>query len=253
MSEANKKTPVSVAGDLASTKRPRNTTMLIRDPPRLLSFKKRQALMQLCLTRWHDQNPNPSCELYFTSPFQLLVSVVLSAQTTDKMVNRVMTPLYNKGFSPRTVVDMGQTKLFNYIKQIGLARTKSKNVLALATIIIEQHSGDIPSSRPALEALPGVGRKTASVVLGELGLEPTIAVDTHVFRVARRLGMHREKQPSKCEQELLRLIPETYLPKAHHWFILHGRYTCKSTKPACEVCLLADLCPARTAVTQSAK
>ena len=198
------------------------------------------------LARWQEQNPNPSCELKFNSPFQLLISVVLSAQTTDKMVNRVMTGLYDQGLTPDAIIAMGETEFFNHIRQIGLARTKSKNVVALARIIVEQHSGHIPSTRVDLEALPGVGRKTASVVLGELGLEPTIAVDTHVFRVARRLGMHRESQPHKCEAELLRLIPETYLPAAHHWFILHGRYTCKALNPACDTCLLADLCPAWT-------
>ena len=187
--------------------------------------------------------PQPECELYYETHFQLLVSVVLSAQTTDKMVNRAMKSIYEKGFTPEQVVAWGQEKLLDKIRMIGLAPTKSKNVVRLSSELLEKFSGEVPRTRPELEALPGVGRKTASVILGELFREPTIAVDTHVYRVTMRLGLHKENSADKTEQELYRVIDPKFLPDAHHWFILLGRYTCKAQRPLCDQCLLADICP----------
>ena len=187
--------------------------------------------------------PDAACELYYETPYQLLVSVVLSAQTTDKMVNKCMQPLYEKGFTPATVRRWGAEGLLKRIRTIGLAPTKSKNVARLTDILVSEHGGEVPNTRDQLEALPGVGKKTASVILGEIFGEPTLAVDTHVFRVSRRLGLHRETTPEKSEPVLLKTIPERYLPQAHHWLIHHGRYTCKAQKPLCSECVLADLCP----------
>ena len=190
-----------------------------------------------------QQNPDPKCELFYKTQFQLLVSVVLSAQTTDKMVNRCMTPLYKEGFTPQTVIELGADGLLGKIRSIGLAPTKSKNVFNLSKILLSKHKGRVPKTREELEALPGVGRKTASVILGELFRLPTIAVDTHVFRVTKRLGIQSEKTPEKAEKVLLKAIPEKFLPQAHHWFILLGRYTCKAQKPLCDQCLLTKNCP----------
>ncbi len=199
------------------------------------------------ITRLEANNPDPHCELYYETPFQLLVSVVLSAQTTDKMVNRCMVPVYqskNPPFTPDTVVSLGEKGLLELIRPIGLAPTKAKNVTNLSRILINQFGGCVPDNRSDLESLPGVGRKTASVILGELFHEPTLAVDTHVFRVTNRLGLQNEKTPEKAESELLKIIDPKFLPKAHHWFILLGRYTCKAQKPDCARCPLNELCPA---------
>ncbi len=187
--------------------------------------------------------PDPRCELYYRTPFQLLVSVVLSAQTTDKMVNACMQPVYDSGFTPEDAVRLGPAGILTLIRRIGLAPTKSGRVHTLAGLLLERHGGEVPHTREELEALPGVGRKTANVILGELFREPTLAVDTHVFRVSRRLGLHDETTPENCERALLALFDPKYLPTAHHWFILHGRYTCKALKPACDRCPLNDVCP----------
>lgn len=195
------------------------------------------------MARFRAHNPDPRCELYFTTPYQLLVSVVLSAQMTDKGVNRVMQPLYDAGFTPETAVAWGDAKLLAKIKSIGLAPTKSKNVVKLSRMLLDLHGGEVPRDRKALEAMPGVGRKTANVVLAELWREPHLAVDTHVFRVTHRLGLQQEKTAEKAEQKLLAKIDAQYLPMAHHWFILHGRYTCKAQNPLCGTCFLADICP----------
>ena len=219
----------------------------LRAKPKKLSAVAKRTLVEQAVTILKKKMPEPKCELYFETPFQLLVSVVLSAQTTDKSVNKCMTPIYQQGFNHETVLKWGQEKLLSHIRTIGLAPTKSKNVLALSKIIKEKHGGKVPNNRKDLENLPGVGRKTANVILGELFGEPTIAVDTHVFRVGFRLGLHAEKTPIKAEQELLKIIPQKYLPAAHHWLILHGRYTCKALKPMCEQCDLADLCPSLSA------
>lgn len=193
--------------------------------------------------RFEAHNPNPKCELYYTTNFQLLLSVMLSAQTTDKAVNAAVREAYDDGLGPEQVVALGADGMLKLIRRIGLAPTKAKRAVALATEIIEKHNGNVPKNRADLEALPGVGRKTANVVLAELFGEPTLAVDTHVFRVTRRLGLHDEKTPEACEQKLMAQIDRKYLPRAHHWFILFGRYTCKALKPDCDRCYLQDICP----------
>lgn len=213
--------------------------------PPFKSIRYRRSLATRVLNKLKDENPHPKCELYHESPFQLLISVVLSAQTTDKMVNKCMMPVYKKGFTPASVLDMGQTGLLEVIKSIGLAPTKSKNIIALTKIVVRDYGSKIPSTRSQLEALPGVGKKTASVILGEVFNEPTLAVDTHVYRVGRRLGLHQESSPDKAEKELLNIVREDFRPRAHHWFILLGRYTCKAQKPACNACPVAELCPSR--------
>ncbi|NRA63625.1 MAG: endonuclease III [Pseudobacteriovorax sp.] len=204
---------------------------------------KRQQIALDVVKRLKTVMPEPKCELYFETPYQLLVSVVLSAQTTDKMVNRVMTPIYQKAFTPETAVEWGSEKLLQAIRTIGLAPTKAKNVCRLSQILIDNFDSNIPRTREDLEALPGVGRKTANVILGEIYREPTLAVDTHVYRVTMRLGLHRETSPEKSEKELLAVVPKEYLPDAHHWFILLGRYTCKAMSPQCHDCKLTDICP----------
>jgi endonuclease-3 len=156
-----------------------------------------------------------------------------------------MEPLYRGGFTPETVLALGYDKLLDKIRTVGLAPTKAKNILALTKLIIEEHGGKVPRSREDLEALPGVGRKTANVVLGEIWGEPTLAVDTHVFRVGRRLGLHGENTPEKAEQAMLKVIDSKYLPAVHHWIILHGRYVCKAKSPDCAHCPIADICPTR--------
>ena len=211
--------------------------------PRALSLASRRTLAEKQLARLAEANPNPRCELYYLTPFQLLVSVVLSAQTTDKSVNKCMQPLYDAGFTPDTVLSMGTDGLLAKIRTIGLAPTKAKNVFKLSEIVRDKFNGNVPRTRDDLESLPGVGRKTANVILGEIYREPVLAVDTHVFRVSARLGLQREASPEKAELELLRVIPPRLLPDAHHWFILHGRYTCKAQAPACDRCILRDLCP----------
>jgi len=202
-----------------------------------------KARVDKILTRFRSLNPNPRCELYFHTPYQLLVSVVLSAQATDKSVNAAMTELYDKGLTPADVLRMGEVGFLEKIRKIGLAPTKAKNVLKLTAIIHNRYGDVIPSTREGLEALPGVGRKTANVILGEIFREPTLAVDTHVFRVTKRLGLHRETSPEKSEPVLMKLIDKSWLPMAHHWFILHGRYKCVARAPKCGECDVADLCP----------
>ena len=186
--------------------------------------------------------PDAHCELFHKTPYQLLVSVVLSAQTTDKKVNECMTPLYKKGFTPQIAVKMGPGSILKQIKSIGLAPTKSKNVYNLSNILIEEFRGKVPRYREDLESLPGVGRKTANVVLAEIYGEPTLAVDTHVYRVTKRLGLHDESTPAKSEMRLLEIIHKKYLPKVHHQFIFLGRRLCKARKPLCEECKLRSHC-----------
>ena len=195
------------------------------------------------LERFQKQTPEPRCELYYETPFQLLISVVLSAQATDKSVNAAMADLYRAGLTIDTIISWGEQGFLQRIRRIGLAPTKARNISKLCAQLTELHSGQVPHSREALESLPGVGRKTANVVLAEIFHEPTLAVDTHVFRVGRRLGWHNATTPEKAELALLKAIPEKYLPRAHHWLILHGRYHCTARAPKCETCLVADLCP----------
>ncbi len=209
-----------------------------------LSPGERQRIETL-FERFEAASAHPKTELAYKSPFTLLVAVVLSAQATDKSVNKATEILYRTHDTPEKILDLGEEGLTPFIRTIGLYRTKAKNVVALSRILIEQYSGKVPLNREALQALPGVGRKTASVVLNELDIEPAIAVDTHVFRVSHRLGLSKAKTPDKVEAELMAKIPERYLTRAHHWLILHGRYTCLARRPKCETCLVADLCPSR--------
>jgi endonuclease-3 len=209
-----------------------------------ISSKERQRI-ETIFERFEAQTANPKTELAYESPFTLLVSVVLSAQATDKSVNKATAELYKVADTPETISALGEAGLIPFIKTIGLYRTKARNVVALSRILIDRYGGKVPLERAALQALPGVGRKTASVVLNELDIEPAIAVDTHVFRVSHRLGLSKAKTPDKVEAELMAKIPERFLTRAHHWLILHGRYVCLARRPRCESCLVADLCPSR--------
>jgi endonuclease III len=195
--------------------------------------------------RFEAASPDPRTELAYKTPFTLLVAVVLSAQATDKSVNKATEKLYAVADTPRAILALGEAGLTPYIASIGLFRTKAKNVVALSRILIEQYGGEVPLRREALQALPGVGRKTASVVLNELDIEPAIAVDTHVFRVAHRLKLSKGKTPDEVERDLMQIVPEGGKTRAHHWLILHGRYVCVARKPKCAECLVADLCPSR--------
>ncbi len=188
-------------------------------------------------------NPHPKGELDYINPFTLLVAVVLSAQATDAGVNKATKSLFAVADTPEKMVALGEEALAARIKTIGLYRAKARNVVALSKAIIEKHGGVTPRDRAALEALPGVGRKTANVVLNNAFGESTIAVDTHVFRVANRLGIAPGKTPREVEDELMRVVPQRFLPHAHHWLILHGRYICKARKPLCGACALVDICP----------
>ncbi|MBI1404888.1 MAG: endonuclease III [Caulobacter sp.] len=186
---------------------------------------------------------DPKTELHFNSPFTLVVAVALSAQATDVQVNKATEKLFAVADTPRAMFDLGVDGLIPLINSIGLFRNKARNVIELSRIILEQHGGQTPLNREALQALPGVGRKTASVVLNELGIEPAIAVDTHVFRVAHRLKLSAGKTPDAVEADLMAVVPEPYLTRAHHWLILHGRYVCLARKPKCQTCPIAELCP----------
>ena len=212
-------------------------------PSEAFSISKLKQLVAEVLRRFEAVNSNPRCELYYETPYQLLISVVLSAQTTDKRVNACMRDLYEKGFGPKDVIALGEAGLVKYIRSIGLAEAKSRYLYELTGILRGSYGGKIPATRDELMALPGVGRKTANVVCGELYRQATLGVDTHVLRVTQRLHWHRESTPLKAEKALLAIIPKEYLPRAHHWLVLHGRYTCKARKPDCANCILKDLCP----------
>ena len=193
-------------------------------------------------TRLAAANPSPTTELEYATPFQLLIAVILSAQATDKSVNLATRQLFADAPTPQKMLALGEEGLMAYINRIGLYRTKAKNVIATCRLLIESHAGEVPRQREALEALPGVGRKTANVVLNTAFGEPTIAVDTHIFRVANRTGLGRGKTPLAVEMKLLKSVPETYRQDAHHWLILHGRYICTARRPHCEICPITDLC-----------
>ena len=187
-------------------------------------------------------NPNPHSELHYRSPFELLVAVILSAQATDKGVNLATRALFRKARTPQGMVKLGLAGLKRYIRTIGLYNSKAKNILATCRILVERFGGQVPRTREALESLPGVGRKTANVVLNVAFGEPTLAVDTHVFRVANRTGLARGATPRAVEDKLLRVIPPEFLQHAHHWLILHGRYVCKARLPDCPHCTIARWC-----------
>ncbi len=195
--------------------------------------------------RFHAANPEPRGELQFKTPFELLVAVILSAQATDKSVNLATGVLYQRASTPASILKLGQKGLERYVKSIGLYRTKAKNILATCRLLLEHHGGEVPCSREALEALPGVGRKTANVVLNIAFGEPTIAVDTHIFRIGNRTGIAPGKTPLEVEEKLLKFVPAEYRPHAHHWLILHGRYVCVARTPKCGTCLIRDLCEYR--------
>jgi endonuclease III len=207
-------------------------------PRRLKDFE-----IEEVFRRFHAENPEPKGELHSVNAFTFLVAVVLSAQATDEGVNRATKPLFATADTPEKIVNMGEDKLRDALKTIGLFRTKARNVYALCQTLIKNHNSEVPSTREELEALPGVGRKTANVVLNSIFGQPTIAVDTHLFRLGNRLGLAPGKTPMEVEIKLLKVVPKTYLRHAHHWLILHGRYVCKARKPECWRCTINDLCP----------
>jgi len=192
--------------------------------------------------RFAAANPQPRSELEYASPYQLLVAVMLSAQATDKSVNAATRGLFGDAATPAAMLALGERGVAEYIKSIGLFNTKAKNVVAMSRILLDQHHGQVPHDRAALEALPGVGRKTANVVLNVAFGDPTIAVDTHVFRVANRTGLAAGKDARAVEDRLMKRIPAQFRLHAHHWLILHGRYVCKAQRPNCPSCLIRDLC-----------
>jgi endonuclease-3 len=201
--------------------------------------------IQEIFTRLRAANPAPRSELEFSSPFELLVAVVLSAQATDKSVNLATRDLFRHANTPQGFLQLGADRLERYIKRIGLYRTKARNILAACRMLVERHGSAIPRSREELEQLPGVGRKTANVVLNTAFGEPTIAVDTHIFRVANRTGIAPGANVLAVELKLEKAVPEEFRRHAHHWLILHGRYVCKARKPECPACVIADLCEYR--------
>ncbi len=203
-----------------------------------MNAEKRRQLYE----RLAKANPNPTTELNYRSPFELLVSVVLSAQATDVSVNKATAKLFAVANTADTILALGEDRLKPYIRTIGLFNSKAKNILGACEILVEQHGGQVPRSREALEALPGVGRKTANVILNTAFGEPTIAVDTHIFRVSNRTGLATGKDVLAVEKKLERFTPDEFKRDAHHWLILHGRYVCKARKPNCPECLIADLC-----------
>ena len=200
------------------------------------------AQIEEAFLRFQAANPEPKGELRHISPFTLLVAVMLSAQATDAGVNKVTPALFKLADTPEKMAALGEARVRNMIKTIGLYRTKAKNLVELSRLLVSEHGGQVPPSREALEALPGVGRKTANVVLNIAFGEPTIAVDTHIFRVCNRTGLAPGKNPFEVEQKLEQVVPAQYKHHAHHWLILHGRYTCVARKPLCEKCIIADLC-----------
>jgi endonuclease-3 len=199
--------------------------------------KRRRIYERLCAA-----NPTPTTELSYADPFQLLIAVILSAQATDKSVNLATATLFAEAGTPAAILALGEADLVEHIRRIGLFQTKAKNILATCRQLIDRHAGQVPADRAALEALPGVGRKTANVILNTAFGQPTIAVDTHIFRLANRIGLAPGKTVLDVEKKLLKVTPDEFKQDAHHWLILHGRYVCKARKPDCPVCVIADLC-----------
>jgi endonuclease-3 len=204
-----------------------------------------QARIAEIFRRFEEQESDPRTELDYASPFELVTAVALSAQATDVSVNKATARLFKVADTPQAMLALGEAGLKPFISSIGLYNSKAKNVIAMSRILVEQYAGEVPLTREALQALPGVGRKTASVVLNELRIEPAIAVDTHVFRVSHRLGLATGKTPDQVEAELMAIVPDPLKTRAHHWLILHGRYVCVARRPKCEECVVADLCPSR--------
>lgn len=204
-----------------------------------------KAKRQEIFSRWRAANPHPTTELAYSSAFELLVAVILSAQATDVGVNKATARLFPVANTPQAILDLGEERLKSYIKTIGLYNSKAKNIILACERLLSLHDGQIPTSREALEALPGVGRKTANVVLNTAFGMPTMAVDTHIFRVSNRTGIAPGKTVLEVEKKLLRHVPKEFLIDAHHWLILHGRYVCTARKPKCPGCLIADLCDFR--------
>lgn len=203
-----------------------------------MNAAKRQATFE----RLQAANPNPTTELEYNTPFELLIAVILSAQATDRGVNKATRKLFAVANTPASIAALGEDGLREYIKTIGLFNSKAKNIMATCQALLTEHNGEIPRDRASLEALPGVGRKTANVVLNTAFGEPTMAVDTHIFRVANRTGLAKGKTVREVEDRLLRLVPKPFLKDAHHWLILHGRYVCVARKPRCGACPIYDLC-----------
>lgn len=203
-----------------------------------MNAEKRQQIF----ARLQAENPHPTTELNYSSPFELLIAVILSAQATDVGVNKATDKLYPVANTPQAIYDLGVEGLKSYIKTIGLFNSKAENVIKTCRILLDRHNGEVPDNRAALEALPGVGRKTANVVLNTAFGHPTIAVDTHIFRVSNRTGLAKGKNVDEVEQRLLRHVPKIYKQDAHHWLILHGRYICIARKPRCGACVIEDLC-----------
>ena len=204
--------------------------------------REKRTAIYTCL---REHNPQPATELRYVSPFELLVAVILSAQATDVSVNKATATLFPIANSPQAMVDLGVRKLKRYIRTIGLYNSKAENIIKTCKLLLAQHGGQVPRTREELEALPGVGRKTANVILNTAFGEPTIAVDTHIFRVANRTGLATGKTPRAVEDRLVRLTPEEFRKDAHHWLILHGRYVCKARRPECPACVIAHLCEYR--------
>ena len=199
--------------------------------------KRREIFLRL-----QAANPHPTTELEYRTPFELLVAVILSAQATDKSVNLATRELFPVTNTPQEILDLGEAGLREYVQRIGLYQTKSKHILQMCRILLEKHDGHVPQTREALEALPGVGRKTANVILNTAFGQPTIAVDTHIFRVSNRIGLAPGKDVLEVEKKLLKFVPDEFKLNAHHWLILHGRYVCQARKPKCRECVINDLC-----------
>lgn len=206
-----------------------------------MNASKRQQIF----THFRETNPAPTTELEYQTTFQLLVAVILSAQATDKSVNMATRKLFAVADTPEKILALGESDLSKHIQRIGLYRTKTRNILATCVLLLEHHGGEVPRTRETLEQLPGVGRKTANVVLNTAFGEPTIAVDTHIFRVANRTGLAPGKNVLEVERKLVKVVPKEFLQDAHHWLILHGRYVCKARKPECNICPIVDLCEFR--------
>ena len=203
-----------------------------------MNAAKRLAIFE----RLSAENPNPRSELEYNTPFELMVAVILSAQATDRSVNLATIPLFKRANTPKKILALGEEGLIEYIKSIGLFRSKAKHIIETCRLLIEHHGGEVPANREMLEQLPGVGHKTANVVLNVAFGEPTMAVDTHIFRISNRIGLAPGKNVLEVEQKLLRHVPEPFRHGAHHWLILHGRYVCKARKPECPRCVIHDLC-----------